>query len=455
MMTIQCTKVIRFVLLLLVFYENAIIHAIPEEEEVDYVFHHIPPDNQNHNYDDDTTHYRHYQSNSIDNTNHPNNQESENDNTILVRDKDTYDINETDREKECCNHDTTTTTIIIGDPYNNMTSMLYTWRRLQVLLLESPSSYTTGTTSTVISQWIVPLYTVLVLCYTTALLVQKHILLPKQQQQQQTNYIRPRTKEHIYQERILPSDQSRIDNDDGANIATNTSSNTVGDVQPIPQQSTSSQQSSVVEQPIDMSGTYQMTAHENLDAFLAIQGVPWPLRRAASVVYPVHVIVQQQNQLSITIEAKSSGFVTQTQYIINGPPVETNVRGRIFSDRVYYSYEDQDDNSNTTGTTIRKCNGIITEKRAITEGYIVIVVRKLVTVGNNENAVLGSGTTSNATTTENGGSQNENIDPQLSSSSSLLPQSKVQIHMTSTVSFPNEPNKKDIVCIQLFDRIGS
>jgi hypothetical protein len=169
------------------------------------------------------------------------------------------------------------------------------------------------------------------------------------------------------------------------------------------------------EQPIDMSGSYQMKSHDNLDAFLAIQGVPWPLRRAAAAVYPIHHITHVKNHLRIKIEAKSSGFVTETQYLINGPPVETNVRGRIFSDRVYYSYEDAAvDNGG------RKCNGIVTEKRAITEGYLVTVLRQLVVASD---------------------------DPADSTPGA------VQIHMTSTASFPNEPDKADILCKQLFERI--
>jgi hypothetical protein len=219
------------------------------------------------------------------------------------------------------------------------------------------------------------------------------------------------------------------------------------------------------EQPINMTGSYQMTFHENLDAFLAVQGVPWPLRRAASAVLPIHHIVHTGNHLSIQIVAQSSGFTTQTQYVIHGPPVETNVRGRIFSDRVYYSYEDgideKDDspiNTDTASTTPsmdrnhdeshvdnsnvdslksknskRKCNGIITEKRAVTEGYIVTVVRKLVTI-----------------TDPNHNNHDESNRNELPSTTPTVLQ---QIHMTSTVSFPNEPNKENVVCIQMFDRI--
>ena len=191
-------------------------------------------------------------------------------------------------------------------------------------------------------------------------------------------------------------------------------------------------------QPIDMTGSYQMTHHENLDAFLSVQGVPWPLRRAASAVLPIHHIVHRGNQLSIQIVAQSSGFTTQTRYVINGPPVETNVRGRIFSDRVYYSYEDGDDASSQG----RKCNGIITEKRAVTEGYIVTVLRKRVTITEENDTDTSHHNNSDE---NNHGNQNESLQP--------LPPTQQQIHMTSTVSFPNEPNKDPVICLQVFDRI--
>lgn len=190
-------------------------------------------------------------------------------------------------------------------------------------------------------------------------------------------------------------------------------------------------------QPIDMTGSYQMTHHENLDAFLSVQGVPWPLRRAASAVLPIHHIVHHGNQLSIQIVAQSSGFTTQTRYIINGPPVETNVRGRIFSDRVYYSYEDGVEATSQD----KNCNGIITEKRAVTEGYIVTVLRKRVTITEANDMDASHQNDEN----DNGnrlGNQNESPQP-----------TEQQIHMRSTVSFPNEPNKDPVVCLQVFDRV--
>jgi hypothetical protein len=188
------------------------------------------------------------------------------------------------------------------------------------------------------------------------------------------------------------------------------------------------------QQPIDMTGSYQMKSHDNLDLFLSIQGVPWPLRRAAAAVYPVHHITHRSDHLTIQIEAKSSGFTTQTNYMINGPPVETNVRGRIFSDQVYYSYDPID---------THVCHGIITEKRAITEGYIVTVLRKLVT-----STAACSDPNNNDVPHINDPNQNNH-----NNNSGNPAGSKGHIHMTSTVSFPNEVNKPDIVCTQVFERL--
>lgn len=156
------------------------------------------------------------------------------------------------------------------------------------------------------------------------------------------------------------------------------------------------------QQPIDLTGSYKLVKNDNFDAFLAAQGVPWALRRAAASVFPIHHhITHTGDSLTIRIEA-GSGFSTQTVYRINGGPVETNVRGRIFQDEVryYYKQEGGDD----------KARGIVTEKRAVTEGYVVTVTR-------------------------------------------CLSDDMSRIDMTSTASFPNEPAKETIVSTQVFERV--
>jgi len=113
------------------------------------------------------------------------------------------------------------------------------------------------------------------------------------------------------------------------------------------------------EQPVDLTGAYRWASQENFDAFLEIQGVPWALRRAALNARPVHRIKHKGNRLTIRIEAM---VTSQTTYILNGPAVETNVRGRIFKDRASY---------------LPSGDGIEVRKTAVTENYDVIVTRQL------------------------------------------------------------------------------
>jgi hypothetical protein len=114
-------------------------------------------------------------------------------------------------------------------------------------------------------------------------------------------------------------------------------------------------------QPVDLTGVYKLISNDNFDGFLEVQGVPWALRRAANAARPVHRITHRGSHLTIKIE----GIIeSQTTYIINGPPVETNVRGRIFRDQVTYLENDR---------------GIVVRKTAVTENYDVTVQRELST----------------------------------------------------------------------------
>jgi Ca2+/Na+ antiporter len=150
----------------------------------------------------------------------------------------------------------------------------------------------------------------------------------------------------------------------------------------------------------NLTGTYKMISNENMDAFLTIQGVPWALRRAASGVMPNHHITHKGNQLTIRIHA--AGLLeTTTSYIIHGPTVETIVRGRCFRDVVMYHRD----------PITQRVNGIQTEKTAVTEGYLVRVLR-------------------------------------------VLSEDRNTIYMTSSALFPNDPSKADVVSKQVFQRIS-
>ena len=113
---------------------------------------------------------------------------------------------------------------------------------------------------------------------------------------------------------------------------------------------------SIQEPPVNLSGAYKLISNNGFEEFLAVQGVPYMLRKAANGARPVHRLTQQGSRLTIKIE----GIIeSQTTYIIGGPPVETNVRGRIFEDTVAFGE-----------------NSIVVSKRAVTEDYDVTVVRE-------------------------------------------------------------------------------
>jgi hypothetical protein len=149
-----------------------------------------------------------------------------------------------------------------------------------------------------------------------------------------------------------------------------------------------SQQQPVV---VDLTGVYKLISNDGFEDFLAVQGVPWALRRAANQARPVHRITHNGNTLTIKIE----GIIeSQTTYTIGGQPVETNVRGRIFEDSVAYLNDGR--------------AGVLVSKRAITEEYDVTVQR-------------------------------------------ILSKDKQQIHMTSTALFRD--GREPIKSFQVFNRI--
>ena len=135
-------------------------------------------------------------------------------------------------------------------------------------------------------------------------------------------------------------------------------------------------------QPFDLSGSYKLIHNDNFEGFLAVQGVPWALRRAANQARPIHRIYHKGNKLTIKIE----GIIeSQTTYIINGPAVETNVRGRIFEDVVRYvvmenNKNDKNKNDNNNDNNNKNNNnivGICVSKTAVSEDYDVTVQRVL------------------------------------------------------------------------------
>lgn len=113
------------------------------------------------------------------------------------------------------------------------------------------------------------------------------------------------------------------------------------------------------EQPINMTGAFKLTENHNYEDFLRVQGVPRTFLSMANKARPIHRITHRGSVLTIKIE---SVIESQTTYIINGPPVQCDVRGRIFEDTMQY---------------LENGKGILVKKRAITENYDVIVQREL------------------------------------------------------------------------------
>lgn len=140
----------------------------------------------------------------------------------------------------------------------------------------------------------------------------------------------------------------------------------------------------------NLTGSYKLVKNDNFDGFLEIQGVPWALRRAADAARPTHTI----SHIGKTITIRIQGIIeSQTTYQIDGPPVETNIRGRIFRDQMKY---------------LESGDGIRVSKEGVTENYNVETVRK-------------------------------------------LSSDKMSITMTSKAIFKD--GRGEVVCVQLFERI--
>lgn len=204
------------------------------------------------------------------------------------------------------------------------------------------------------------------------------------------------------------------------------------------------------------SGSFQLIHNDNFDGFLAVQGVPWALRRAANQVRPIHCFTYHRgggnnNNDQWTIQIK--GIIeSQTTYTILGPPVETNIRGRIFRDVARYYYGSSDNDNNTKGdkddalttstATLTSDNdvpkGIIVSKTAVTEAYDVTVQR----VWSNP-----TGTDSDSDDDEDKNNNNPSEEQQQQKQ-----QPKQIITVTSRALFHD--GRPPVECVQIFQRIA-
>jgi hypothetical protein len=115
---------------------------------------------------------------------------------------------------------------------------------------------------------------------------------------------------------------------------------------------------------VNMNGSFKLVKNDNFDGFLAAQGIPWALRRAADQARPTHCFTHVGDMITIKI----TGIIeSQTTYEIGAAvPKETSIRGRVFQDTISY-----------LGTN----DGIQSHKKAVTEDYDLHVTRQLASDG--------------------------------------------------------------------------
>ena len=234
--------------------------------------------------------------------------------------------------------------------------------------------------------------------------------------------------------------------------------------------------------PIDLTGQYKLVENINFEDFLAAQGVPWALRRAANSARPIHKITHHSSKF-ITIQI--CGIIeSSTTYEIGGPPVLGEVRGRNFSDQVQYmtkheskydidllqqqqqqqqqqrqqqnesdgsdndNNENDDDHPKSSVLKEEEIVGIQTTKRALDDGYTVVVQRRLLVLlpSSSEEEGSGPGSTSPESETLRGNSN--------SNSSSNNSKSISKIIMTSSVTFDDPArHAENVISKQIFERV--
>jgi hypothetical protein len=114
---------------------------------------------------------------------------------------------------------------------------------------------------------------------------------------------------------------------------------------------------------INLSGTFKLIKHEGFDSFLAANGVPYLLRKAALSTQPVHTITHNGDTVRVQISGIINGDIT---YHVNGPCVESTIHTRRFEDHV--TYLDEGDGIRITKKAIDSSGGareIVVTRRLI------------------------------------------------------------------------------------------
>lgn len=85
---------------------------------------------------------------------------------------------------------------------------------------------------------------------------------------------------------------------------------------------------------IDLNGAFKLERNINFQEFLECQGVGWALRKAADKAITTHHITHEDKMLKIRV----AGIISsETTFTIDGPPMTTKVKDRVYKDYVSYA----------------------------------------------------------------------------------------------------------------------
>ena len=137
----------------------------------------------------------------------------------------------------------------------------------------------------------------------------------------------------------------------------------------------SSSEPTAKEGGVNLSGSYKLLKNIDYQPFLAVQGVGWALRKAADSAALKHHLTHDPKKG--TFHIKVEGLISsQMGYQIDGDPVETIIKDKVFSDTV-------SNLPGNTGVRIKKINAkekyhIIAERTLGSDGNTITMEQKVV-----------------------------------------------------------------------------
>jgi hypothetical protein len=87
--------------------------------------------------------------------------------------------------------------------------------------------------------------------------------------------------------------------------------------------------------PRDLTGSYKLASNKNYQKFLEVQGVGWALRKAADGANATQTIAHDIASKKLNLKVASL-LTFELSYIIDSPPMPTQVKDKNFMDTVTY-----------------------------------------------------------------------------------------------------------------------